>query len=96
MISKLNIDEIKDKDKDISLFTLKKFIDITVFEMDEVAEQKYENYIFDFIIYSRINKELEPDIIQTKFEFRRIKNIFADCEFNMKENQTAILKYHVN
>ena len=94
MISELNIDEIKDKDT--SSFTLKKFNDITVFEMDEVVDQKSENYTFDFIIYGRINKELEPDIIQTKFELRRIKNIFADCEFNIKENQTADLKCHVN
>ena len=94
MISKLNLDELKDKDT--SSFTLKKFNDITVFEMDEVVDQKSENYTFDFIIYGRINKELEPDIIQTKFELRRIKNIFADCEFHIKENQTADLKCHVN
>jgi len=94
MISKLNLDELKDKDT--SSFTLKKFNDVTVFEMDEVVDQKSENYTFDFIIYGRINKELEPDIIQTKFELRRIKNIFADCEFNIRENQTADLKCHVN
>jgi hypothetical protein len=94
MISKLNLDELKDKDT--SSFTLKKFNDVTVFEMDEVVDQKSENYTFDFIIYGRINKELEPDIIQTKFELRRIKNIFADCEFHIRENQTADLKCHVN
>ena len=94
MISKLNLDELKDKDT--SSFTLRKFNDIIVFEMDEVVDQKSENYTFDFIIYGRINKKLEPDIIQTKFELRRIKNIFADCEFHIKENQTADLKCHVN
>ena len=94
MISKLNLDELKDKDT--SSFTLKKFNNIIVFEMDEVVDQKSENYTFDFIIYGRINKELEPDIIQTKFELRRIKNIFADCEFHIKENQTADLKCHAN
>ena len=94
MISELNLDELKDKDT--SSFTLRKFNNITVFEMDEVVDQKSENYTFDFIIYGRINKELEPDIIQTKFELRRIKNIFADCEFHIKENQTADLKCHVN
>ena len=90
MISELNIDEIKDKDT--SSFILKKFNDITVFEIDEVVKQKSENYTFYFIIYIRINKELEPDIIQTKFKLRRIKNIFDDCEFNIKENQAAVLK----
>ena len=94
MISELNIDELKDKDT--SSFTLRKFNNVTVFEMDEVVDQKSENYTFDFIIYGRINKELEPDIIKTKFELKRIKNIFADCEFHIKENQTAELKCHVN
>ena len=94
MISKLNLDELKDKD--ISSFTLKKFNDITVFEMDKVVDQKSDNYTFDFTISGRINKELEPDTIQTKFELRRIKNVFVDCEFNIKENQTAELKCHVN
>ena len=94
MVSQLNISELIDKDS--SSFTLKKFNNITVFEMDEVVDQKSENYTFDFIIYGRINKELEPDTIQAKFELRRIKNVLADCEFNIKENQTAVLKCHVN
>jgi hypothetical protein len=94
MVSKLNLSELIDKDT--SSFTLKKFNNIIVFEMDEVVEQKSENYTFDFIIYGRINKELEPDTIQTKFELRRIKGVLADCEFNIRENQTADLKCHVN
>ena len=94
MVSKLNLSELIDKDT--SSFTLKKFNNIIVFEMDEVVDQKSENYTFDFIIYGRINKELDPDTIQTKFELRRIQNVFADCEFNIRENQTADLKCHVN
>ena len=94
MISNLNLSELMDKDT--SSFTLKKFNNVTVFEMDEVADQKSENFTFDFIIHGRINKVLEPDTIQTKFELRRIKNILADCEFNIRENQTADLRCHVN
>jgi len=94
MISELNLDELKDKN--ISSFTLKMFDNITVFEMDEVFDQKSENYTFDFIIYGKINKELEPDTIKTKFKLRRIKDAFADCEFNIGENQTADLKCHAD
>ena len=94
MVSNLNLSELIDKDT--SSFTLKKFNNIIVFEMDEVIDQKSENYTFDFIIYGRINKELEPDTIKTKFELRRIQNVFADCEFNIRLNQTADLKCHVN
>ena len=94
MISELNLDEIKDKDT--SSFTLRMFNNITVFEMDEVVDQKSENYTFDFIIYGRINKDLEPDTIHTIFKLRKIKNVFANCEFNIRENQTADLKCHVN
>ena len=94
MVSKLNLSELKDKDT--SSFTLKMFNNIIVFEMDEVVEQKSENYTFDFIIYGRINKELEPDTIQTKFELRSINDSLADCEFNIRENQTADLKCQVN
>ena len=94
MVSNLNLSELIDKDT--SSFTLKKFNNIIVFEMDEVVDQKSENYTFDFIIYGRINKELEPDTIKTKFELRRIQNVFADCEFNIRLNQTADLKCHVN
>ena len=94
MISKINISELIYKDT--SSFTLKKYNNIIVFEMDEVEDQKSENYTFDFIIYGRINKELEPDTIQTKFELRSIKGVLADCEFNIRENATADLKCHVN
>ena len=94
MISELNINELLDKDT--SSFTLRKFSNVTVFEMDEVVDQISENYTFDFIIYGRINKALEPDVIKTKFELKRIKNIFVDCEFTIRENQTADLKCHVN
>ena len=94
MISKINVSELIYKDT--SSFTLKKFSNVIVFEMDEVEDQKSENYTFDFILYGRINKELEPDTIQTKFELRRIKGVLADCEFNIRENQTADLKCHVN
>ena len=94
LIPKINLEELKDKD--ISSFTLKKFNDITVFEMDKIVDQKSDNYTFDFTISGRINKELEPDTIHTKFELRRIKNLFVDCEFNIKENQTAELNCHVN
>ena len=48
MISEQNFDELKDKD--ISSFTLKKYNEIIVFEMDEVVEQKSENYTFNFTI----------------------------------------------
>ena len=61
MVSKLNLSELKDKDT--SSFTLKMLNNIIVFEMDEVVDQKSENYLFDFVTYGRINKELEPDTI---------------------------------
>ena len=94
MISELNLAEIKDKD--VSSFTLKMFDDITVFEMDEVANQISEDYKFDFTISGQINRELEPDTIKANFKLIGIVNKTADCEFNIKENQTADIKCYVD
>ena len=66
MISELKLFMIKNKD--VSSFTLRMFNDIFVFEMNDVVVQKSENYTFDFIIYGKINKELEPDHILTQLK----------------------------
>ena len=94
MISKLNLDDIKNKET--SSFTLKMFNNIIVFEMDEVVDQISKNYTFDFNINGKINKELNPDTIHTSLKLRQINNIYADCEFNIRENKIADLKIHIN
>ena len=94
MISELNLTDLKNKD--VSSFTLKMFDDITVFEMDKVVNQKSDNYKFDFTISGKINRELEPDTIKTKFKFIGLENKTADCEFIIKKNQTADLKCYVD
>ena len=68
MISKLNLDDIKNKDT--SSFTLKMFNNIIEFEMDEVVDQISKNYTFDFNINGKINKELNPDSIHTSLKLK--------------------------
>ena len=94
MISDLNFENIKNKN--VSSFTLKMLDDITVFEMDQVVDQKFNDYKFEFAISGKINRELEPDTIRTKFKFADLENKDADCEFIIKENQKAYLKCYVD
>ena len=80
----------------MSSFTLEMFNDIIVFEMKEVVDQISKSHTFDFIINGKINKKLNPDSIHTTLKLIRIKNAYADCEFNIRENQEADLKIHAN
>ena len=94
ILSKRDLSNLENKQK--STYTLKNLVETTLFEMDKIQNQTSINYIFDFSISGRINKELDPTTIEGKIELVEIKNKTADCQLNIKEKSKADLNCQLN
>ena len=94
MISNINFDEIINKEH--SSFTFDMLDEIIVFEIQNIIDQKFDNYTFNFSIYGKINKELEQDSVKTELQFIGIKNKTASCVFNIRGNKNADLQCNIN
>ena len=70
--------------------------EIVTFEMEDIVNQKSNNYIYDFTIYGKINKDLKKQTIKGKIKFVEIKNATGDCEINIRENRNADIKCYIN
>ena len=81
--------------KETSSFNFSMLSEIVTFEMEDVINQFSDNYIFDFTIYGKINKELEPTSLKAELEFVEIDKV-AKCEFSIRENQKADIKCNIN
>ena len=94
IVSKTDFSNLENKKK--STFTLGNLVELTTFKMYEIKNQTSDNYIFNFSIKGEINKELETDIIEGKFELNEIKNKSANCKLIIKENKKADLNCTIN
>ena len=81
--------------KDTSSFNFSMLSEIVTFEMEDVINQYSTNYIFDFTIYGKINKDLNETTLKAVLEFVEIDKP-AQCDFNIRENQKADIKCNIN
>ena len=103
LIEKSNLDEVisntkldKLKDKQNSSYTTKDLLKTTIFKMNDIKNQTSDNYQFNFTLEGKIDKQLEPNTIDTKLKLVEIDNKSADCKFNIKEDQKADLNCQIN
>jgi hypothetical protein len=81
--------------KDTSSFNFSMLSEIVTFEMEDVINQISNNYIFDFTIYGKINKDMNETTLKAVLEFVEI-NKPAECDFNIRDNQKADIKCNIN
>ena len=94
MVANVDLDIITNKTT--SSFTLSMASEIVTFEMEDIVNQKSNNYIYDFTIYGKINKDLKKQTIKGKIKFVEIKNATGDCEINIREKRNADIKCYIN
>ena len=94
MISKINLEEIKNKTK--SSYTFEDLLNTTLFTLEDIDIQSFDNYKFKYKLNGKINKVLPKQIIEGKLELKEIKNKTADCKFIVGDNKTANLECDIN
>ena len=94
MTSNVNCEEMKNKTQ--PLYTLDDLANTYSFKMEDIINQKSENYIFDINLNGKLNKELPKNTIDAKLELKGITDRKADCQFNIEENQNANLNCKIN
>ena len=103
LLKKSNLAYIVDKTelkhliyKKESYFTIEDFEKIATFKMYEIKNITSANYNFDFKLDGKINKDLNPVIINGKLEIAEIDNLVADCNFVIELNRNANLNCKLN
>lgn len=67
-------------------FTIEDLLKYVTFEMNQIENQKANNYIFDFKIEGKINKEMAPGSINADLELNEIEEK-AGCNFVVEEDK---------
>ena len=94
MTSNVNCEEMKNKT--LPLYSIKDLENTYSFKMEDIINQKSENYIFDINLNGKLNKELPKNTIDAKLELKGITDRKADCQFNIEENKNANLNCKIN
>ena len=94
MISNVNCEEMKNKT--LPLYTLDDLANTYSFKMEDIINQKSENYIFDINLNGKLNEDLPKNTIDAKLELKGITDRKADCQFNIEENKNANLNCKIN
>ena len=92
--------EIKKEEKGFEreepVFTLVELLKYVTFELNEIQNITAKNYIFDFKIDGKINKEVPKKSIDTELEINEIEDK-ATCTFNIEEDKiTANLECKID
>ena len=91
MTSNVNCEEMKNKTQ--PLYTLVNLTNTISFKMEDIINQKSDNYIFDVNLNGKLSKELPKNTIDAKLELKGITDRKADCQFNIEENQKSKCKF---
>jgi hypothetical protein len=81
---------LEDLKKEEPTFTIEELMKYATFEMDEIKNQLAKNYIFDFKIEGKLNKEIAKGNINTELELNEIEDKL-NCNFAIEDNQKANL-----
>ena len=81
---------LEDLQKEEPTFTIEELMKYATFEMDEIKNQLAKNYIFDFKIEGKLNKEIAKGNINTELELNEIEDKL-NCNFAIEDNQKANL-----
>ena len=79
-----------------STFTIRMLDQIITFEMEDVLNQISEDYMFDFTINGKIDKDSEPKNLKGKLYIVEIEDKSADCVFTIGKNRNADLKCKID
>ena len=69
---------------------------IITFTMNEIKNQTANNYIFDFKIDGKINKNITSDKIVEELQMNDFQDLKSNCTFNIEEEQKANLNCKLN
>ena len=94
VIKEKNIKKLLNKTS--TTFTLKNFVDTSLFIFDEIKNQTSDNLIFNFSLNGKLNNELYPSKIYVDLSIAEIKDKYANCTFEIKENKEANLNCYLN
>ena len=78
--------------KENTSFEIKNFVNLTIFNLDEVKNISSEDYNFNIVLNGKLNKNLTKNSFNVSIPFNQIKDKYANCTFNILENKTANLQ----
>ena len=76
-------------------FTIVELLRYATFEINEIKNITSKNYLFDFKIEGKINKEISTKTIDSELELNEIEER-AKCIFIIEEDKKANLKCNIN
>ena len=81
--------------KKVPEFTIVELLRYATFEINEIQNITSKNYLFDFKIEGKINKEISTKSIDSELELNEIEER-ATCKFIIEEDKKANLKCNIN
>ena len=78
--------------KEKSSFELKNYIDLVVFNPNEVNNITSKDYHFDLTLNGKLNKDLQEQSLNVQIPLNQIQNKKVGCTFNIKADKNAELK----
>ena len=96
LLKKSNLDKIlenktiEDLQKEEPTFTIEELMKYVTFEMNEIRNQIAINYIFDFKIEGKLNKEMSKININADLDLNEIEEKI-NCNFTVEDNKKANL-----
>ena len=91
----INDKNMEDFTKKEPSFTLDDLIKYVTFEMDNVQNQTAKDFIFDFKIEGKLNKEIATGIITENFDLNEIDEK-ASCDFAIEADKKASLSCKID
>ena len=94
IISNENLSDLINKND--SNFTNEELNKIIIFKMDEIKNITLQEYEAEFIINGKINKEINPTIMEAELNMVETKNLSANCKFIIEERNRSSLNCTIN
>ena len=94
IISNENLSDLINKND--SNFTNEELNKIIIFKMDEIKNITLQEYEAVFIINGKINKEINPTIMEAELNMVETKNLSAKCKFIIEERNRSSLNCAIN
>ena len=99
MLEGSNLDELAEETdlanldkKEKTTFELKNFVDLAVFLPDNVSNITSKDYHFDLNLNGKLNKNFSQQSLDVQIPLNPIKDKKVECNFNILEDQNAVLK----
>jgi hypothetical protein len=81
--------------KEYPSYTIKNLANTIVFNIDKIENQTSENYIFDFKIDGKLDKEMKPIVFGTQLDLNEIEDKI-NCNFEVEKYNNANLNCSLN